>query len=362
MHSPFSSALDWPDFRSRLPGGLDLDALAQSTNALRRRRKVTSGETLLRLALGYGPCGQSLRESAAWADDEALVSFSDVALLKRLRRCGDFLEGIVQALLRERCEPLSPSLAAMQRRIVLIDASCLSQPGSHSADWRLHARYDLGAGQFCGLELTDGRQAEKLERHPIASGDVIVGDRGNARADGLLHVIQSDGDFLVRTGWNSTKLYHRNGIKLDLATQFATLDASGDVLDVPVCVSAKGAMILARLIIKKKDPEAAEKAVRRVRRKAQQNSAVCQDMTELAAGYVMLLTSVDCLSLSATDALALYRYRWQIEIAFKRLKSILHLDRLPAKGKELARTWINAHLVLALILEDVTQHELGFPP
>jgi Transposase DDE domain len=362
MDSPFTSAIDWPQLRSRLPSGLDLDALAKSTKALRRRRKVDSGETLLRLALGYGPCGQSLRESAAWAENEALVSFSDVALLKRLRRSGAFLEEIVQSLLRERCDPLPHSLADMRRRVVLIDASCVSQPGSHSADWRLHARYDLGTGRFCGLELTDGRKAEKLERHSIASGDMIVADRGNARAEGFLHVINCDADFLVRAGWNSTKLHHRDGAKLDLPTQFAKLAASGDVLDIPVGISAKTAMILARLIIKKKDPEATDRAVKRVRRKAQQNSAVCHGMSELAAGYVILLTSADLSTLSADNALALYRYRWQIEIAFKRLKSILHLDRLPAKTEELARTWLNAHLVLALILEDITQQELDFPP
>lgn len=48
----------------------------------------------------------------------------------------------------------------------------------------------------------------------------------------------------------------------------------------------------------------------------------------------------------------LYRVRWQVELAFKRLKSILRLDRLPAKDPELARAWIAAHLLLALLIED----------
>ena len=51
---------------------------------------------------------------------------------------------------------------------------------------------------------------------------------------------------------------------------------------------------------------------------------------------------------------ALYRLRWQIELAIKRLKSILHIDRLPAKHPDLARTWLHAHLLLALLLDDIT--------
>src|SRR5438094_1907872 len=49
---------------------------------------------------------------------------------------------------------------------------------------------------------------------------------------------------------------------------------------------------------------------------------------------------------------SLYRVRWQIELAFKRLKSILRLDRLPAKSPGLAQAWIAAHLLIALLVED----------
>ena len=48
-----------------------------------------------------------------------------------------------------------------------------------------------------------------------------------------------------------------------------------------------------------------------------------------AAGYVELFTTVDKSRLSAARCMHLYRLRWQIELLFKRLKSLCGLDRMP---------------------------------
>jgi IS4 transposase len=72
----------------------------------------------------------------------------------------------------------------------------------------------------------------------------------------------------------------------------------------------------------------------------------------LSADYVVLLTSLGCEEFPVDRLGALYRLRWQVELAIKRLKSILHIDRLPAKNADLARAWLYAHLVFALVLEE----------
>jgi hypothetical protein len=37
--------------------------------------------------------------------------------------------------------------------------------------------------------------------------------------------------------------------------------------------------------------------------------------------------------------------RWQIALAFKRLKSLIGVDMLPPRGSDLARAWLAAHLI-----------------
>ena len=56
------------------------------------------------------------------------------------------------------------------------------------------------------------------------------------------------------------------------------------------------------------------------------------------------------------------RPRWRIELAFKRLKSLIRVDRPPAHTPEGSLAWLYPHLILALLTEDVCQEILAFPP
>src|SRR3954453_6687777 len=54
---------------------------------------------------------------------------------------------------------------------------------------------------------------------------------------------------------------------------------------------------------------------------------------------------------AAADILVLYRLRWRIELAFKRLKSLVGLKRPPGTDPRSARVYVLAHLLMFLLLE-----------
>jgi len=57
------------------------------------------------------------------------------------------------------------------------------------------------------------------------------------------------------------------------------------------------------------------------------------------------------------------RYReWDIELAFKRLKTLLRIDCLPAKTDRGGRSWIYAHLILAIATDACSQDFLDSSP
>src|SRR3954462_5770892 len=81
----------WPYLVSLIGSSEEIARSAVAAGALIRRRDVRCADTLLRLAITYGFCGFSLRQTAAYAQTVGFATISGVALLKLLRRCGPWL-------------------------------------------------------------------------------------------------------------------------------------------------------------------------------------------------------------------------------------------------------------------------------
>ena len=369
MQNAATLTLHWGEVVSKVSGLIDLDATALAMRALIRRREIRSGEMLLRLALAYGPGGLSLRASAAWAGVVGLAELSDTAVMKRLRNAADWLGEVAGALLhRDATSRLSAAILP-GRRLRIADGSVITQPGSSGTDWRLHATYDPVSSRFTDLDLTDAHGAESLTRVGLEPGDVALGDRNYAKPAALRSVLDQGADFIVRVGWSSLRLLQADGTPLVWETLFGGLQPGG-AIERRVQVAHSGnpgkrglTWFEARLIVRRATAEAAEQALRRTRRShsRRRSHAELQPMTVQSAGFLMLLTSLPA-DVGLDEVLAAYRVRWQVELAFKRLKSLLGLDRLPAKSRDLARSWLLAHLILALLIDDHTQEVLDSPP
>ena len=371
---PASSALleaQWPDLVAAVSAAIDLDTTARTSGALVRRREIRSAEALLRLALAHGPGGLSLRMAAAWAGVSGLADLSDTAVMNRLRQAADWLGGIAGALLRGAAAAASATLDGPLpgRRLRIADASMITGPGG-KPKWRLHAAYDPVAGRFTDLGLTDERGAEGFGRTTWQAGDVAVGDRCYARPPALRQILAGGADFIVRTGWTRLRLLDADGAPLAWERIFGDL-AIGEVAERAVSVdhSGKGgklrgdAVFPARLIVRRLAPEAAARAAKAQHRRQNRcrSHRPLQPLTVQATGYLMLVTSLPA-AVPASEVLEAYRLRWQVELAFKRLKSLMGLDRLPAKSAALARSWLFAHFILALLIEDTARTLLDLPP
>jgi IS4 transposase len=355
---------EWPYLLSFLPVREVLESSAHAYGAMTRKREIDSATKLLRLALVYGYCGMSLRESAAWARMQDVADLSDVALLKRLRNATKWLGHLLGLKLAERAS--APSLHTSARyRIRLVDATCISKPGSRGTDWRLHVGFDLSTLSIDHIELTDQTGGESLTRFIFSPGELIVGDRGYAHRAGLHAVVKAKADFLVRIAWRNLPLQHPSKKPFDLLAALRTL-RDGVPGEFPVLVAPSSSdglpAIASRLLAVRKTESAATHARQEVLQEHSRKSRNVDPLTLEAAGYTFLLTSLPAEALPVHEGLELYRFRWQIELAFKRLKSLLELDRLLAKGPALAQATLFAKLLAALLVEDLTEHFLAFSP
>jgi Transposase DDE domain len=351
-----SDILDhWPEVRSRLPAGFDLEATARAQGAFTRAREVKDVETLLRLALAYGGCGMSLRETCAWAEAAGIASLADPSLLVRLVKAAPWLGDIVTALIAEQTKV--PAGRWVGHRLRVLDGTSICQPGADRTTWRLHVGYDLATGQVDQLELTDVHGAENLQRLTYAPGDIVLGDRYYARPRDLRPVIDAGADFIVRTGWNSLRLLQPNGEPFDLFAALAAQAEQEGELRVRIHEGATGMPptepLILRLVIRRKDPEQAQAEQKRLLKDAKKRGKQPDPRSLEAGKYILVLTSLPADTFSTADVLALYRFRWQIELAFKRMKSLAGLAGLPAKKPELAQAWIYARLIVALLAEQI---------
>ena len=242
-----------------------------------------------------------------------------------------------------------------------MDGSSLSQPGSTGTDWRLHLSWDLASNCIDGVELTDAKTGESFTNVPTNPGDIRVGDRGYCHANEIGIVFSAGGNVIVRVNWQILSLEDAQGNKKPIL-RLPLPEMAGSVQEHLLWLNTHQGSFEVRLIIFKLPPEAAGKARSALRRRYSKKGKPLSAKTLMAAGYVFVLTNLPPQEWSAQDILKIYRFRWQIELVIKRLKSILHLDQIRAQSSELVQVYILAKLLAALMIERwVRMIQISFP-
>jgi Transposase DDE domain len=341
---------DWTGVVARLGGAEALALTARQTKAFVRAREISNAVDLLRLILAYCLGEQGLRSTAAWATSVGLVDISCVALLYRLRRCGDWL-----ALLVGQALAAAAPKASQGRLIRVIDATTVRKKGPQGKNkngvWRIHSAFDLPQERFGHFELTDQREGERLDRIAPVAGEIRLADRAYLQPERMARLIEARADFVIRAGWKGARWLDGNGRALDLITELRKAKEQG-LLDRPIWIKPKrGAPLALRLVAVKKPPQAADEARRKARRSAKKGGHQLSRQTLQAADWVILVTSLTSDDFTTHDVLALYRLRWRIELGFKRLKSLIGLKGPPGTDERSARPHILAHLLVILLLE-----------
>jgi Transposase DDE domain len=353
----------FPAVLARLPPGIDLEQLGRETGSFLRPRGIRSAADCLRLTLAWGPGGYSMQRVAAWAGEQGIARLTEDALVQRLHKAVPYLQALVSRL-------LAPGEAAAcwhGRSLRIADSSSLSRPASKGTDWRIHGVYDLAKGGFSHLDITDGRGGEALDRGQSAAGEIRIADRGYANAPAWHRFVQASNgtaDFIVRMRWSTVRLQDEAAAPFDLIAWLQALPRDGDLHQVCVWVRPNSGQppMKIRLIARRKPDHIIAAEHQRLRQRASRKQSKLDPRSLIAAAYLMLATSLHGELFPAEQVLQAYRLRWQIELAFKRLKSLLHIDRLRTKTEAGTRCWLYAHLIVALLADDLSQDVLeSFP-
>jgi hypothetical protein len=318
----------------------NLDELARTTGAISRPRRVESSTQLLRAFLTYASTG-SFRTSAALVKSCGLLDITPEGLFYRLSKAESFLTQVLMHLTRGFVSPVG-------YRLLIVDATSVCGPGATQTDWRVHVGYDPHRGVPASVHVTDGSVGEKVAHHGLGQGCLAVGDRCYGTARNVHHVLEAQADFLVRLTNKQMRLLDANRVRADwdaLAAQVPTTGAISFDLELPVPPPGSG-------------PGAAW----------HERDAIALHPVRLIAArskkgeVVWLLTNLNAERLSNVKATELYRVRWQVELYFKRLKSIGNLDCLGSRDGPTAKPALLAKLILMVLANLLSEREQAFSP
>lgn len=328
--------------------------MARAFKAFVRAKKVKTPAQLLRLVFLYCGLDKPLREVAG-TFTALYESITDQSVAERLRACGPW----VQAMLRQMVPMAAVEPLPSGRRLVVLDASSIQAPGATGTDHRLHLAMDLVSLQFLEVVVSDVHTGETLKHFTFAPGDVAVADRGYAQCQGMSAALQQGADLIVRLNPFRVVLGDATGAPLALCaalkhqrmetlrTLVVALRSTGGQHEVRGWVHAY------RLNV-----EQANRARHKCRQGHKKGTPSAESL--FLAGWVLVFTTLAPGVLSPQTIMALYRCRWQVEIALKRWKSVLDVDALRAKANSpLAAVWLHGKLLYALMLERRMRRQLG---
>ena len=352
-------AEEWSVITRFLPEGWR--ELARSTGSLKRARQVRNADVLLRLAFLYAASGLSLQQAAARATTAGLARISSVGLMKRMRSSGAWLRALAESVFADSARMPSLDAVPAGRRLRIVDATHVKVSGSRGTDWRLHYVLRLPTLTCDFAEVTDSRGGETYTRVPVHPGDIILADRGYCHRRGVAYVLDAGGDVVVRLNSSNFPLLNPEGKPLDLLTTMRSIHGH-EPQEWRVGFVENDREYCARLCAVRKSALAAQLSKERLLKAARKKGKVVRPETLELAEYIFVLASPGLDGLTAEQILELYRVRWQVELGFKRLKSLFDAGSAPNRDPEAVRSWIYAKLLAVLLIERLGEESRLFSP
>lgn len=307
--------------------------------------KFREPRDLLRYVLLHVGANLPLRQTCALAAQAGLPKVAHAALHFKMRRMGPFLHELVEEMttVQQGSEP--ERWAGYQ--LVALDGSVVVMPGPTGQGGRLHVALRLSDATVVSAQVTTTANGETLRNFDWEPGQLVVADRGYSHPPGIAHVAGSGADVLVRWARGSLPLYDDEDDLIDVLGWVRSLPKGHHAQHRMARVLCDDDVVVhGRLVAVRLPAEQAKKARDRVLRENGPDPIALE-----LASWIIVYTTAPLHRLTDSQVVAAYRVRWQVELLFKRWKSLCHFDYLPNYRHDTLVSWLYAKLLLALCLE-----------
>lgn len=333
--------------------------LCRTLRVIERKRGFESAEDLMLMHLYHLVQGCTLLEVSEIARLTKIADVSDVAYMIKFAKSGEWFEQITKKLSPKLFVEYEKPEYVGGRRVLAFDASDVVEKGRSARTYRLHYGIDLFTLSSVSYKITGQEIGEKLNNFEIHENDIVIADRAYGTINSIKYCKEQGADCILRLRANCFAIYDKEGNEIDILSQLQTLEYEQ-------CTDFKGYIhtspterILVRICAKKKDAESCEQTKARLKRRESKKQHILSDRTRDFNMYIVTITTL--MEPDAVKILETYRYRWQIENYFKRLKSIMGFGELPKKQETSSKAWLNGKIMVALLIELLLAKH-SFPP
>src|SRR5947209_5070388 len=319
---------------------VEANQLADQAEVIQRHR-VFSGATLVQLLVfGWLKNPQGGPSHLARFAGSLGLKLSKQAVEERFTmRTADWLLAVLRRAVQYLVCAQAVSLPLLQRftAVLLEDGSTITLPASLKQVWRgcggsgseaalkLTVRWDLLAGGLRGPYIQEGCRHETqspLREQQMPKGSLWRGDLGYFSLVWLGQLVKQGVYFLM--GYKEpVTLWKADGEQVEILDLLPT--DGQEMVDLPVWLGARK-QVKARLIAKKMPEKVLKRRREQLKEQAHKRCKPINMRQWELVQWTIVLTNVPLSLLSAAEAMALMRARWQIELLWKLWKDQGQVD------------------------------------
>ena len=317
----------------------EADTAAKESGMIQRRRKISGAGFVQTLVFGW------LEDPTTTVDelgDE--LNVSKQGLGRRLdTRAADCLWRVVKKALHWLFATGPEAIPLLRRftSVVIDDCTSLglpaelarkfpgcsgSDPEMGQAGLKLLVRFEVTAGQFQALEVGAARDSEHTlakSLRPLPSGSLHLADLGFFELNELAK-LSRQGVFWISRVPALLKKQANDGTTEELADWLKHQRA--DRLDRPIRLGTE-TRLDCRLVAVRLPENVAQQRLRKLKQTLKKKGRTISERQRVMCQWLVLITNLPADQFTIEEICVLYRVRWQVELLFKRWKSLVGLGR-----------------------------------
>jgi len=320
----------------------------RKNNILKRKRVVVKYTVLAKATILYITQNLSYQRLADVMAMKYNVCMSDTAWKKQLKKAIPIFYTVVMQFLNTEKESESDEKILGYSSVYAIDATDITLQGGKGSFLRVNTKYRISGKPKFEAVINDIHTGESTKLFAIESKSLYIADRAYGKTPQMEYLLSNGADFVFRISPSQVCLYSDRECKTKLELK-EYLTSPDVLLSLNCFFKAGGNVYPLRIIASPLPTRERNRAVDKVTKQALKKHHKIQSSTILYAGWLFIASSL-LSSIKEEDIISSYRKRWQIELHFKRSKSLLRFHSLRRCGIEYAYNMVMAWVAVSALV------------